>query len=82
MIKTAFYRGMGAYLVGRLFSGSQSIPLALALLHTPQGVTVDSVPVSYTHLRAHETVLDLVCRILLEKTKRSGGMSRYQEETR
>ena len=27
------------------------------------------IPVSYTHLRAHETVLDLVCRLLLEKTK-------------
>ena len=25
--------------------------------------------VSYTHLRAHETVLDLVCRLLLEQTK-------------
>ena len=29
----------------------------------PDGVA----PVSYTHLRAHETVLDLVCRLLLEK---------------
>ena len=28
-------------------------------------------PVSYTHLRAHETVLDLVCRLLLEKKKPS-----------
>ena len=28
-----------------------------------------SHPVSYTHLRAHETVLDLVCRLLLEKKK-------------
>ena len=27
------------------------------------------VAVSYTHLRAHETVLDLVCRLLLEKKK-------------
>ena len=27
------------------------------------------VPVSYTHLRAHETVLDIVCRLLLEKKK-------------
>ena len=27
-------------------------------------------PVSYTHLRAHETVLDLVCRLLLEKKKK------------
>ena len=26
-------------------------------------------PVSYTHLRAHETVLDLVCRLLLDKKK-------------
>ena len=26
-----------------------------------------AVSVSYTHLRAHETVLDLVCRLLLEK---------------
>ena len=25
--------------------------------------------VSYTHLRAHETVLDLVCRLLLENKK-------------
>src|SRR5665811_1103030 len=25
----------------------------------------NSNPVSYTHLRAHETVLDLVCRLLL-----------------
>ena len=26
--------------------------------------------VSYTHLRAHETVLDLVCRLLLEKKRK------------
>ena len=32
------------------------------------GISV--IPVSYTHLRAHETVLDLVCRLLLE-TKNS-----------
>ena len=29
-----------------------------------------SEAVSYTHLRAHETVLDLVCRLLLEKKKK------------
>ena len=29
----------------------------------------ESGPVSYTHLRAHETVLDIVCRLLLEKKK-------------
>ena len=32
-------------------------------------VVVGLGPVSYTHLRAHETVLDLVCRLLLEKKK-------------
>ena len=33
---------------------------------------IDGVsPVSYTHLRAHETVLDLVCRLLLEKKNKT-----------
>src|SRR5660398_312909 len=27
------------------------------------------IPVSYTHLRAHETKANLVCRLLLEKKK-------------
>ena len=29
----------------------------------------DLIPVSYTHLRAHETDSYLVCRLLLEKNK-------------
>src|SRR5664280_1801527 len=39
----------------------------------PSGLTSrksHSTAVSYTHLRAHETVLDLVCRLLLEKKKK------------
>ena len=36
----------------------------------PLGV-LDQNAVSYTHLRAHETVLDLVCRLLLETKKQS-----------
>ena len=32
-------------------------------------VTASLIPVSYTHLRAHETRHDLVCRLLLEKKK-------------
>ena len=32
-------------------------------------IEIDHRSVSYTHLRAHETVLDLVCRLLLEKKK-------------
>ena len=39
--------------------GSRPIPLARLW------------PVSYTHLRAHETSLHLVCRLLLEKKKTS-----------
>ena len=31
-------------------------------------------PVSYTHLRAHETLMNLVCRLLLEK-KRAHGVA-------
>src|SRR5659263_739015 len=30
---------------------------------------ITSITVSYTHLRAHETRHDLVCRLLLEKKK-------------
>ena len=50
----------------------------MELMHqlTPQlkrlrlsGVLESLEPVSYTHLRAHETVLDIVCRLLLEKKK-------------
>src|SRR5665811_228573 len=36
----------------------------------PSLKTFFNAPVSYTHLRAHETVLDLVCRLLLEKKKK------------
>ena len=35
----------------------------------PKIAAIASIAVSYTHLRAHETVLDLVCRLLLEKKK-------------
>ena len=36
---------------------------------TEGATTIYARAVSYTHLRAHETVLDLVCRLLLEKKK-------------
>ena len=35
----------------------------------PIGAPLTHEAVSYKHLRAHETVLDLVCRLLLEKKK-------------
>jgi len=39
---------------------------AEAVVFVDDDETADAA-VSYTHLRAHETVLDLVCRLLLEK---------------
>ena len=51
---------------------SASVTPAVSIAANPgnticTGTSVTSV--SYTHLRAHETVLDLVCRLLLEKKK-------------
>ena len=45
----------------------------------PRSIIIDvSIdPVSYTHLRAHETVLDIVCRLLLEKKNKSDTLSFY-----
>eukprot|EP00657_Telonema_sp_P-1_P001424 TRINITY_DN1354_c0_g1_i1.p1 TRINITY_DN1354_c0_g1~~TRINITY_DN1354_c0_g1_i1.p1 ORF type:complete len:185 (-),score=107.51 TRINITY_DN1354_c0_g1_i1:46-600(-) len=37
--------------------------------------------VSYTHLRAHETVLDLVCRLLLEKKKQNKKQTHINTNT-
>ena len=44
---------------------------ALRLYLYPKRLIGDLVAVSYTHLRAHATVLDLVCRLLLEKKNHS-----------
>ena len=40
-------------------------PLLFLTFHNGYGI-----PVSYTHLRAHETGRNLVCRLLLEKKKK------------
>ena len=52
----------------RVFAvGRQEFRLRAAAAHGPGGDRRLPGTVSYTHLRAHETVLDLVCRLLLEK---------------
>ena len=43
MARSVFYRGMGAYLIGRIVSGSTLVPLAIALLNTADGIVVDGV---------------------------------------
>src|SRR5450759_550448 len=39
-------------------------------IHAPTSRIDATIPVSYTHLRAHETRHDIVCRLLLEKKKK------------
>ena len=43
MARSVFYRGMGAYLIGRIFCGSTLVPLAIALLNKADGIIVDAV---------------------------------------
>ena len=43
---------------------------ALSLAYTPGVAQPCLATVSYTHLRAHETGRNLVCRLLLEKKKK------------
>ena len=48
---------------------TQSRTIRLPVHVTEKLNRIKRVPVSYTHLRAHETRHDLVCRLLLEKKK-------------
>ena len=50
-------------MVGNLSKADDGLLMAMGLVSS----FLD--PVSYTHLRAHETVLELVCRLLTEKKK-------------
>ena len=43
MARSVFYRGMGAYLIGRIYTASRLVPLAIALLHFQEGIVVDAV---------------------------------------
>jgi len=43
MLCPVFYRGQGAYLIGRILADGQVLPLVMALLHPPGGVVVDAV---------------------------------------
>ena len=55
----------------KVLSGGERrlLEISRALVMKPSVLLVDepSIAVSYTHLRAHETCADLVCRLLLEK---------------
>ena len=43
MLASVFYRGMGAYAIGRMICGQHLVPLAIALLNSSDGIIVDAV---------------------------------------
>jgi isocitrate dehydrogenase kinase/phosphatase len=43
MLDVVFYRGNGAYLIGRMYSDARVFPLVLALLNPRDGIVVDAV---------------------------------------
>ncbi len=43
VLKSVFYRGKGAYIIGRAFMEGQYIPFILPLLHGDKGIFVDTV---------------------------------------
>src|SRR5664280_3032446 len=57
---------LGVFFVATIIRGSSVPGVLLPGVKKPYHALK---AVSYTHLRAHETVLDLVCRLLLEKKK-------------
>ena len=73
------YRSFGP-IRGLIYGGSDYAEhandeiLKLAMIETKEalGNLDDIMSVSYTHLRAHETLRHLVCRLLLEKKKQQG----------
>ena len=64
-IQAFFNRGLKYFADINLRQDFYNEEVLTASLKAADFVKVNSV--SYTHLRAHETVLDLVCRLLLEK---------------
>jgi isocitrate dehydrogenase kinase/phosphatase len=43
VVRSVFYRGQSAYIVGLLYAGSVRLPMVIALRHEVQGVVVDAV---------------------------------------
>src|SRR5665648_1195042 len=63
----AFNRFLGVLSLGRIVFSFLSV---LKAIRFTKARFCPATPVSYTHLRAHETRHDLVCRLLLEKKKK------------
>src|SRR5450756_1465044 len=65
----------GAIVKNKIATPKECLTYALTLPTSAVITGIDSMdvlePVSYTHLRAHETRHELVCRLLLEKKKKT-----------
>jgi len=46
IVRSVFYRGQSAYIVGLLYAGSHRVPLIIALSHGDEGIFVDAVLVT------------------------------------
>ena len=57
------------YRMGADYACSEMVSAIGYLCAKPGNDAYRRLPVSYTHLRAHETGRNLVCRLLLEKKK-------------
>jgi isocitrate dehydrogenase kinase/phosphatase len=77
LVKAPFFRGKGAYLVGRLVRGGRAIPLVLALLNEGDGTVVDavltdenevSIVFSFTRSYFHVDVEDPVALVAFLRT--------------
>ena len=69
-----FHNSMGNFFCGFLQAGATCLQKTFILFSPPNGtgaVGRGQGAVSYTHLRAHETVLDVVCRLMLEKNNKN-----------
>ena len=65
-IRTTYFSIVGNTVLAIIKGAAGFFGNSYALIADAIESTTD-IAVSYTHLRAHETVLDLVCRLLLEK---------------
>jgi isocitrate dehydrogenase kinase/phosphatase len=43
LVKSVFYRGQSAFIVGRVFSGVHVFPLVFSFLNTPEGLVLDAL---------------------------------------
>jgi isocitrate dehydrogenase kinase/phosphatase len=50
VLRSVFYRGKGAYIVGRGFIGGQISPFIIPLLHEEKGIYADALLLEYNHI--------------------------------